>query len=485
MFEKCKYTMMQECESIDYEWLTKPTGDPFADIGGIVIEYLQARKPDRSIMALIEEVTKIYVNKWDSNLHSFFLNSTITHNSNKGQKGIDKTLAYFKGLLEGKDAVEGFCRITGRKGQVFSAGRDNHIMSGSGTLINFHHGFEKGIMLSKEVLIRMLFVPLGVELLGDRVALVYSNNEKVTRRLIQKNINNNIRALSSGISKSILKSDFFNPDNALFDYANECIEDIKSEMVNEEYDRSDIDDITLNLYHFTNFGAKPTISLYTLPATVFSFYAYCLINYKREWKSFVYSNYATSKFKNAKYDDSSSKWENSKESVDYSTFKSWSNKVFYRLLKNKSLLPLFFNYVRKCSFNFKIVELYQINIRNMDKKALEKIKELADFIVNNRGNDEIEKILVQLRKAKKNNEMKNFIVKLVVKNYAEENQNPLFSVDEYVEYLFPDGGYWTDVRYILLIAVYQKLHEANKYVPMEEEETEEDGNENEEDYTNC
>ncbi|SHE83712.1 hypothetical protein SAMN05444274_102531 [Mariniphaga anaerophila] len=30
-------------KTIDYEWLTKPTGDPFADAGGYVIQYLSVK----------------------------------------------------------------------------------------------------------------------------------------------------------------------------------------------------------------------------------------------------------------------------------------------------------------------------------------------------------------------------------------------------------------------------------------------------------
>ncbi|MBN1181312.1 MAG: hypothetical protein JXB49_03425 [Bacteroidales bacterium] len=37
--------MKQNIKTIDYEWLTKTSGDPFADIGGDVIEYWT--RPDR------------------------------------------------------------------------------------------------------------------------------------------------------------------------------------------------------------------------------------------------------------------------------------------------------------------------------------------------------------------------------------------------------------------------------------------------------
>jgi CRISPR-associated protein Cst1 len=459
--------MKQTYSSINYGWLTEPTGDPFVDIGGFVIEYLQEKWPDKSIMDLIKEIAHIYVNNWDNNLHLFFLNSTITHNSNKGQKGIEKTLAYYNGLIEEKNAMDGFCRITGQKGKVFSAGRDNHIMSGSGTLINFHHGFESGIMLSKEALIRMLFVPLGVEQLGDKVAIVFSNSQDINRYFVKKYLEQNLKDISAGISKSILKSDFSNPANALFDYANQCIENIKSATVDKETGKSNTKGVILNLFHFTNFGAKPTIDLYALPATVFSFNAACMLYYKNEWLNFVYHYYSNSKFKNTEYDANLNCRIDSKEMADYQIYKTWRNKIFDYLLNDKSLLSLFLQHGKCYLFNFEIVELYQINIKNMNRKTLDKIKELANFIVDNRSDDEIKKSMTRLNGAKNISDLRGFFIRLLDKNYNERKSEPLFSLDEYVEYLFPDGCYWSEIRDLLLIAIYQKLHETDKRVALE------------------
>jgi len=458
---------MKEMSFFNNEWLHKLTGDPFADTGGFVIEYLQTIKPNSSIIQLIEYITDIYVNKWGNNLHSFFLNSTITHNSNKGQKGINKTIAYYKSLLENKDSVDGICRITGQKGKVFLGARENHIMSGSATLINFHHGFESGILLSKEALIRMLFLPLGVEQLGDKIAIVTSNNEDVIRYFVRKNVNNNLKDLASGISGSVQKSEYSNPANALFDYASQCVENVKTATYNNETDKSETKGIVLNLFHFTNFGAKPTINIYTIPAIVFYFYAYCITNYKHEWHNFINNYYHYSKFKDAKYNEESGVWYNSKENVNYQIFKVWKNSVFENLLSGKSILPLFLQYSKLHHLNFKIVELYQINIKDMDKKALVKIKEMAVFIVKDRNDDEIKKAMTRLNGAKNSNDLRYFLLKLLNKNYEEGNKEPLFSLDEYVEYLFPDGTYWKEIRDLLLIAVFEKLHEVNKLVKLD------------------
>lgn len=473
-----KNTTMSSDRMDTTNWFTLPTGDPFADIGGLVIEYLQEKRPEKSILEFIEEVTNIYVNKWDNNLHSFFLNSTITHNSNKGQKGIDKTIAFYKGLIENVDGTEGHCRITGQKTKVFQGARDNHIMSGSATLINFHHGFESGIQLSKEALIRIFFVPLGVEQLGDKVAAVISNNEEVTRFFVHKNVDNNLRALGSGISKSILRSDFSNPVNAIFDYASQCIQNIKTATYDEESGRSNTQGVTLNLYHFTNFGASPTINILVLPATVFAFYAYCLVYHKKDWQNFILRQYSNSKFKNATYDSYSETWHNNKEEVDYSTYKVWRNRVFEALLNGNSIVirRAFLSHSKAYLFDFRIVEQYQINIQNMDKRTLAKIKELADFILADSSDDEITKSITNINRQKSGSELRRYLLKLVAdyNKKHSENPKPLITVEDYAEYLFPDGTYWNEIRDLLLIAIYQRLHELNKKVEVEipEEETE-------------
>lgn len=461
-------------ENTEINWLIHPTGDPFADIGGLVIEYLQEKYPEKSINNLIEEVANIYVHKWENNLHSFFLNSTITHNSNKGQKGYDKTIAYYKSLIDGVGGVDGYCRITGQKTKVYSAARDNHIMSGSATLINFHHGFENGLQLSMEALIRIFFVPLGVEQLGDKVAALVSNRDSVTRFLVRKNVDENFRALGGNISKSILRSDFTNPVNAIFDYARQCIEVVKTATYNEETEISHTKGVTLNLFHFTNFGASPTINIITLPATVFAFYAFCLLYHKRDWNNFIYRQYSNSKFKNAVYNPQSEQWTNSKEKANFDAYRVWRNKAFEYLLNGNTegFRRLILRHSKTQVFNFGIIEQYQINIRNMDKRTLSKILELADFIIADRSDDEIKKAITRINGQKSSSTLRRYLLTLDAEYYKKhsEEKRPLISVEEYTDYLFPDGTYWNEIRDLLLIAIYQRLHEMNKSVDVDLEE---------------
>ncbi len=470
---------MKEDEKIDIQYLTKTTGDPFADTGGFVIKYLWTlpHLKDKNILGLIDYVAKIYVNKWNGKLHSFFLNSTITQPSFKG-KEIDKTLKFYKGLIEETIPFqEGYCRISGRKAKLFSAGRDNHILSGSGTFVNFHHNFESGLFLSKEMMIRMFFVPLGLIQLSDKVAMLTSNYERVTEFFVERNCIQNLNAISSGIADGVLKSEFTNPANALFSFSDSYLNTHLKELLlgNEEVLLNEAD-VTLNLYHFTNFGASPEVVLHVLESKVFKFYAFCnRIKIKEDWNKFLRSNYKNSKYKSASFNEEKEEWNNKDETISFETYKIWRNIVLENLLNGRSILGSILRWNVKHSFPFVIVEKYQTIIKNMEKRTIDKIKQIADFIVIDRDTDFITKSIKRLNGEKSPQGLRQFLLKLNSENYKNEAQNPLITVQDYAEYLFPDGGNWREIRDVLLIAIYEKLHETNKAVDvpiLEDEESE-------------
>ncbi len=56
---------------------------------------------------------------------------------------------------------------------------------------------------------------------------------------------------------------------------------------------------------------------------------------------------------------------------------------------------------------------------------------------------------------------------LVSDNYNKNNEKPLITVKDYTNYLFSDGGNTGEIRDLLLIAIYQKMHEMNLKVKIE------------------
>lgn len=473
--------MKETYPTINYDRLTSHTGDVFADTGGHVIKYLLERYPEKDIMQLIEYITNIYVNKWDAKINTFFLNSKITQPAyNKKQKA-DETLKYFSELITNKaQSTEGHCRISGEKTSLYKAGRDNSIMSGSGTFINFHHNFQSGIMLSREMIIRMFFVPFGVISVGGKIAIIQSNNDYINHHFIKEICKKNTRNIGSATSGEVLKSEYGIPANALFSFINDLLfcdlPEIHSRITQE---------LSFTLYHFTNFGASPEISLYQLPANVFCFYSTCHTpELKKDWMKFERAHYKSSKYKEAKYDTDKSIYEfvrkNEKEMIPFDDYKLWRNMVLESLLNNKPLLPLFLKWGKNNLFNFKIVEIYQKYIRNMRQETINKIKELAKFLVKE-DEDTIQKHLKRLNGCKNSYEVRRFLLKEVtVRNYNDGAKEPILTLEDMVYYLFPDDQPWKDIRDLLLFAVYQELHALNKKITadlLQEEENDDLENE--------
>jgi CRISPR-associated protein Cst1 len=460
---KTHYTMDKTITTIDYEWLTKPTGDPFADVGGYVISYLM----EKDILSLIEYIAKIYVNKWEGKINPFFLNSAITQPAFKGEVKIKETIKYFTSLInETALKEEGYCRITGRKTKLFKAGRDNSLMSGSGTFVNFHHNFQFGMMLSKEMIIRMFFIPFGSIFIGGRIAIIQTNQVDANEFFVKKNCDANINALGASISEGVLKSEYNIPANALFHFVDDL-------LINQiEVVSKNTKELSITLYHFTNFGASPEIVIYKLPSTIFKFYSTCLApKLKSDWQLFLLSHYTNSKFKGAKYNVATLNYELTKkdetEHVGFEDYKIWRNIVFENLLNGKSILRLFVKWGVKHPFNFTIVELYQKHVQNMKQETLNKIKELALFLTN-ADEDVIKKSIKALDGYKSAYELRRFFLKNVVAlNYKNGAQDPIITMEDLVYYLFPDDISWRDIRDILLFAIYQELHAKNIKVDAE------------------
>lgn len=453
--------MKETYQTIDYEWLTRPTGDPFADAGGFAIEYLSEKFPEKDILELIDYITKIYVEKWGGKLDAFFLNSKITNNAFKGDKKIEETKKYFNSLVDESESTEfGYCRMTGRETKLFFAGRNNSVMTGSGKLVNFHHFFNKGISLSKEALIRIHFVPFACQQLQGRISLMQSSNESLSRLFVRMTIERNLHEIGVGLSEGVAKSDYNKPANAIFNFVDSALSRLA------EYREGNILP-SLTLYHFTNFGASPEIQLYQLPAKVFLFYRTCLqARFEEDWQKFVRSHYCDGQHKGAKYNLISGKFELVKaketEVIDFNDYKQWFNRILNKLLIDETIRPEMLRWSRKHPFNFEIVSIYQQNIIGMKKETIIKIKELAAFLVREEDADKIKKRIKALDGAKNASALRRFILKdVVAANYVAMNDNPIVTVDDYVNYLFPDGSYWAEIRDILLIAIYQEIHERN------------------------
>lgn len=104
----------------------------------------------------------------------------------------------------------------------------------------------------------------------------------------------------------------------------------------------------------------------------------------------------------------------------------------------------------------------------MKRETIEKINQIADFILQIHSDLSIGKLLTRLNGIKSAYLLRRFILKIVEENYKQGNELPIITVQEYTDYLFPDTSLWSETRDILLICLYQKLHEKNIHVEVED-----------------
>lgn len=417
-----------------------------------------------------------------------FLNAKVTQSAFDSERKKAESIAYFKGLLDGTVPSEkGYCRITGQYTDLYKAGRHNTVLSGSGKFVNFHHTFATGMMLSKEMLIRYYFLPLASERVPVTnssnaaygkfsqkkseklyIAVISSSNAAVAELYARRCCARILSDVGKNHSLEILKSKCRSVGTAIFRFLDDVYTMYKDEGKGD----------SITLYHFTNFAASPEVQIYTLPSQVFLFYRICNnVLYRQEWNDFVARHYTSNKYKKASFDSQSNNYVmsgNKSETVviEEKEYRYWKNSIYDDLLSGNSILKPILKYSKQSAFNLDLLRIYLITIRNMKKETVEKIYQIADFIMQAYDESDMKGIIKTLDGVKNPFLLRRFILKKVIeKNYLQGN-DMLVSVDDYVNYLFPDTSSWMETRDVLLIAIYQRLHE--KHVDVEIENGDED-----------
>lgn len=448
------------------------SGDPFADVGAAVLQKLLAQNPSWTPKDALEDATNVYVHSWQSKLHAFFLNSGITNPANKG-KETERTMEYYAPMLEEAAAtIKGWCRVSGRYEALFPAGRENQILAGSGTFLNFNHGLEQGLRLGGSTLLQMYFAPLGCIEVGGNPALVHSSQPAVTALLAAKNLNANLRPAGAELKPGLAKSSRSNAANTLFGYVDDILLEVKKAGHLELKGPAP----ALTLYNFTNFGAKPDVVIHHLSAAVFEFYRQVMSAFKEPWTWFVRAHYRNSKFKGARARPDTTallvpgKPNEAPAVVEPAVYQSWTNNVYQKLIQGQSLLPLMRVWARYNLLPFELTDFYCQSLLNMDRKTLELIAHLARHVTAEPDNTIVKRTITRLSTARTGSEVRLLLVGLQRRNY-ETNQDapePLLRLEDYVRYLFPDGTSWREIRDLLLISLYEQLHLSNRHVELEE-----------------
>ena len=449
------------------------TGDPFVDVGGLAFETISQRFPHKTIIKKIEYVTDVYINMWHQKLHSVFhTNSPIMNPATKKGKHKVNTLNHFQKLIDEastKDCIEGYCKTCGKFGKLYVNSRMFFPISGSGAFVNFHHSHEKGLMLCNECCIKLFFLPLAVIQLGGKLALLDFHSEISRKYWIKRTIKENIDRFGRNSSEGILKSKYKNPQNALFHFASEIINEIDDENYSE----------FLQLFHFTNFGDSPDCDIYILPNPIFKFLNIILHHYGKYWNYFVNRHF---KIKGVKWNTEKQSWVKEKKKeitiLSEDDYLNNRNLIYEKLLSNKSILTQFVkihkqHYYNKLENFPKMIAIYYVKeVLGMEDRQIQLIRRISDVVFElSKKENNFKKYLVMLEGSGRAFQLRGALLKIIKANFRNGAKEPLIRLEEYVNYLFPDGQYWGEVRDLLLIHLYEKFHDEGVNVEETSEES--------------
>lgn len=116
----------------------------------------------------------------------------------------------------------------------------------------------------------------------------------------------------------------------------------------------------------------------------------------------------------------------------------------------------------------------------MELTRIEAIQKIGDSIAETIRQSDRDRRLKQLERSKSYAECRNVLRFLIQDRIAQGQPEPLFTLTEYMEYLFPNTGEeftnWRESRDLLLFHLYEQLHDwlIEKDYVSEADEMEED-----------
>lgn len=121
----------------------------------------------------------------------------------------------------------------------------------------------------------------------------------------------------------------------------------------------------------------------------------------------------------------------------------------------------------------------------MEQTRLEKIKQVGDLIAECIQESGSVRRLTRLEGANSYEACRTVLLYIIRDRIRQGKQNPLFSLDDYVEYLFPESQDFTatpfkETRDLLLFRVYERLHnwlQDQGYVDSDDDDTSDTDNE--------
>lgn len=433
------------------------TGNPFVDAGiSALMVWCDKKKPqelsEANVKKALPEIATLFSqDAWVKTFYTTFSNGVMVQPANKGKER-DKWLEFMSELVKELQplGVQGSCVACGRRNPVRIKKEKRGLLRSevpmtSGSL-NYYSYASSGADYCGVCAIAIQVSPLVLYRSGGKMILVHSSSEKAMRLWAKTTKKDILAQISLNRYSGCFTENFKNPQNALFQIAKKLTQD-KEDWVNEP--------VAIRIYHFTNYGQGAELSYYDLPARIFHFLNEVQHSEEsNDWDKVIRKRYYFNKGQNKIWLKTDEKPEEE--------YKDNKNAVYEGLLKNKSIVKYFYNFQqRKTYVKWRLVQLYLKEVRQMDKQRIETIKRVADEIaqVIQKDTSDKPKRLGQLERANTYSNLRNTLRLIIKERIGNGAENPLFSLDDYAESLFPDGALgWRETQDLILFRLYEVLH---------------------------
>ena len=436
------------------------TGNPFIDLGIYALKI----KLDKDISEITindlkdqsEEISKLYINSsWKKNMHTIFPNSVLVNPASTNDPKLkEKYLDNLNQLIDSIEPIQesGSCMGCGRRNSANMYGKDAIPLTGSKSLLNYFSFANSGADYCSLCALLIQFSPLAMYRCGGRMIVLHSDSKKVMDFWTKNAIENIDLQIASGEFSGCYNQGITRPTNAIFNIISQVI---SSGRIWRSENPS------FNFYYFTNFNQGAELDIYTLPNGIFNFLTEIPPDDWNNWSFIVKKGYKVKNWKNVE---------------NFDDYKNNYNYIYENLISGKSILKSFYTTKQKKSYcTWKLVRSYLKEVKNMDEKRIEVIKDVGDRLSDYIKNNDSFKTLSNLEQASNYNNFRNILRKILKNKINKGDKELLFTFDEYVNSLFPEGNMtWRETQDLLLFRIYENLHNwliENDYV---EEVTEEE-----------
>ena len=443
----------------------KLMGNPFVDAGVCgICEWLgRSVQPEQIAATDLEQILNdvapmMQTDAGWGNLHSIFPNSVLTNSAYSKRDRVELLKEECKNYLDTICELDqtGDCMGCGRRDTTTRLSKTDIPLTGSGTLRNFFPTFAEGAGYCSACAFAIQLSPLVFMATAGKFLAFHSNSWKALRSWARVCVEDVRKQQLQWDITGCFNPGYKNPRNGMFYMARE--------MLKYQEMRAD-ENMSMQVFCFTNYNQGPELEIFYMPAPVFKFLRIVYQSeFKDAWHIIVRSAYVKVN------------WAKAKSEEDY---KNNPNRVYENLLQNRSILGFFLNRrARKPRGNWELLSLYLKEVREMSELRLNALKRVGDFIA-----ESIEKTnkvgrLRDLERARGYPECRNILRYVIRDRIRQGEDEPLFSLDDYVEHLFPESSdhrtYWSETRDLLVFRIYEKLHGwlvANDAVDEEDDES--------------